>query len=77
MAIYRVPGANALAPDKAVRAKMEGLRPRFPPSIAYLIRYDTAMFVSASRREVAITLVEAMALVSPWCSASCKAGGPC
>jgi hydrophobe/amphiphile efflux-1 (HAE1) family protein len=63
MAIYQVPGANALALDKAVRAKMEELRPRFPPGIAYQIKYDTTMFVSASLREVVITLAEAMALV--------------
>ena len=63
MLTYQVPGANALALDTAVRAKMEELRTRFPPGIAYQIKYDTTMFVSASLREVVITLVEAMALV--------------
>ncbi len=63
MAIYQVPGANALDLDKQVRAKMEELKPRFPPGIAYVIKYDTTMFVSASLREVLITLAEAMALV--------------
>ena len=63
LAIYQVPGANALALDTAVRSKMEELRPRFPPGIAYQIKYDTTMFVSASLREVVITLAEAMALV--------------
>ena len=63
MAIYQVPGADALALDKAVRAKMEELRPRFPPGIAYQIKYDTTMFVNASLREAVITLAEAMALV--------------
>jgi len=63
LAIYQLPGANALALDKAVRAKMEELKPLFPPGIAYQIKYDTTMFVSASLTEVVITLGEAMALV--------------
>ncbi len=63
MAIYQLPGANALDLDKQVRAKMAELAPRFPPGIAHVIKYDTTMFVSASLREVVITLAEAMALV--------------
>lgn len=63
MAVYQLPGANALALDQAVRAKMEALKPRFPPGIDYVIKYDTTMFVSASLREVVITLAEAMVLV--------------
>ncbi len=63
MAIFQIPSANALALDKLVRAKMTELAPNFPPGIAYEIKYDTTMFVSASLREVVITLAEAMALV--------------
>ena len=63
MAIYQLPGANALDLDKQVRAKMADLSTRFPPGIGYEIKYDTTMFVSASLREVVITLAEAMALV--------------
>ena len=63
MAVYQLPGANALALDQAVRAKMEALKSRFPPGIDYVIKYDTTMFVSASLREVVITLAEAMVLV--------------
>jgi hydrophobe/amphiphile efflux-1 (HAE1) family protein len=63
MAIYQVPGANALALDKLVRLKMTELSAHFPPGIQYEIKYDTTMFVSASLREVVITLAEAMALV--------------
>ncbi len=63
MAIYQLPAANALALDKLVRAKMAELAPHFPPGIAYEIKYDTTMFVSASLREVVITLAESMALV--------------
>ena len=63
LAVYQLPGSNALALDKLVRDKMADLAPHFPPGISYEIKYDTTMFVSASLREVVITLSEAMALV--------------
>jgi HAE1 family hydrophobic/amphiphilic exporter-1 len=63
MAVYQLPGANALNLDKLVRAKMAELAVNFPPGIGYEIKYDTTMFVSASLREVIITLAEALALV--------------
>ncbi len=63
LAIYQTPGANALALDKLVRARMAALAPGFPPGIGYTIKYDTTMFVSASLREVVTTLVEALILV--------------
>ena len=63
MAVYQSPGANALALDKLVRQKMVEVSASFPPGIAYAIKYDTTTFVSASLREVVITLAEALALV--------------
>jgi hydrophobe/amphiphile efflux-1 (HAE1) family protein len=63
LAIYQAPGANALALDKLVRQQMIAASAHFPPGIAYDIKYDTTMFVSASLREVVITLAEALALV--------------
>jgi hydrophobe/amphiphile efflux-1 (HAE1) family protein len=63
MAVYQIPGANALALDALVRLKMQELSANFPPGIAYQIKYDTTMFVSASLREVVITLAESLALV--------------
>lgn len=41
LAIFQLPGADALALDKAVPAKMEELKLGFPPGIAYEIKYDT------------------------------------
>jgi multidrug efflux pump subunit AcrB len=49
LAIYQLPGANALDLDKQVRAKMAELSPRFPPGISYVIKYDTTMASCASR----------------------------
>jgi len=63
LAIYQIPGANALALAALVRSKMAELSANFPPGIKYEIKYDTTMFVAASIREVVITLVTAMLLV--------------
>ncbi|MBI1779404.1 MAG: efflux RND transporter permease subunit [Proteobacteria bacterium] len=63
LAIFQLPGSNALDMSNRVRARMEELKQRFPKGIDYSIRYDTTMFVSASMEEVAITLTEALLLV--------------
>ena len=63
MAVYQLPGANALDLDKQVRAKMEEMAARFPPGMSYEIKYDTTEFVKASLEEVVITLAIALALV--------------
>ena len=57
------PGGNALDAAKAVRDKMEQLKPYFPPGVSYSIPYDSSRFVSISIRQVAETLVEAIVLV--------------
>jgi multidrug efflux pump len=62
--IYTRPGANALAVKQAVADRMEELQASFPQGVRYAIPFDTTPFVSASIKEVAITLVEAMVLVT-------------
>ncbi|SFC42904.1 multidrug efflux pump [Polaromonas sp. OV174] len=57
------PGGNALAAAKAVRAKMEEVKPFFPKGMSYSIPYDSSRFVSISIKQVAETLVEAVVLV--------------
>ncbi|MDO8717406.1 MAG: efflux RND transporter permease subunit [Polaromonas sp.] len=57
------PGGNALNAAKAVRAKMEQLKPYFPQGVNYSIPYDSSRFVSISIQQVAITLIEAVVLV--------------
>lgn len=61
--IFQMPGSNALDLDHAVKAKMAELSKRFPKGMAYSIKYDTTMFVSASMQEVVFTLIEALVLV--------------
>ena len=61
--IVQSPGANAIDVSNAVRAKMQELQRGFPQDIAYRIAYDPTVFVRASLQSVAITLLEAIALV--------------
>jgi HAE1 family hydrophobic/amphiphilic exporter-1 len=61
--VFQLPGSNALDMDKAVRARMADLAKTFPKGINWGINYDTNMFVSASMRDVMITLAEALLLV--------------
>src|SRR5262249_107982 len=63
MAVFQLPGANALATAESVRAEMERLKARFPEGMEYKIVYDTTVFVDESIHEVYKTLYEAFALV--------------
>ena len=63
LAVYQMPGSNALALQKGVKDKMEELKQRFPKGIDYAMHYDTTRFVSASMHDVVITLGEALILV--------------
>jgi hydrophobe/amphiphile efflux-1 (HAE1) family protein len=62
--LYTRPGANALAVKQAVVRRMDELEKTFPQGIHYAVPFDTTPFVSASIKEVTITLVEAMILVT-------------
>jgi len=63
VAIYQLPGANALQVKEKVAAKMVDLKGNFPPNMNYTIAYDTTMFVEASIKEVQTTLLVAVVLV--------------
>ena len=63
VAIYQQPGSNAIATMEEAVAVMEGLKERFPPGLDYTVSLDTTDAVREGIREIAITLVEAMALV--------------
>jgi multidrug efflux pump len=56
-------GANALKVRDAVIAKLEELKPTFPPGVSYKLPYDTTDFIKISIREVVQTLAEAIVLV--------------
>ncbi|MBV8131331.1 MAG: efflux RND transporter permease subunit, partial [Alphaproteobacteria bacterium] len=63
IAIYQVPGANALKVAAAVAAKMEELSRRFPQGVQYSIPYNTTVFIRASINGVYTTLWQAGVLV--------------
>jgi multidrug efflux pump len=61
--IFEAPGANTIDLSNAVRAKMAELEQNFPEGVAWTVAYDPTVFVRQSIRSVAITLLEAVALV--------------
>jgi multidrug efflux pump len=64
LAVYQLPGSNALETARNVRAKMAELKPRFPAGIEYEIAYDTTPFIEESKNEVFKTLRDAIILVA-------------
>ncbi|HEX7361116.1 MAG TPA: efflux RND transporter permease subunit, partial [Bryobacteraceae bacterium] len=63
LAIFQLPGSNAVADAQAINAKMKALAARFPPDLAYKISLDTTTAVSDSISETLQTLAEALGLV--------------
>jgi len=63
VALYQLPGSNAL--DAAGRAKklMTSLKERFPPDLDYVVALDTTLAVSEGMTEIVHTLFEALLLV--------------
>jgi hydrophobe/amphiphile efflux-1 (HAE1) family protein len=63
IAIYQIPGSNALEVQKAVRATMAEVEQRFPAGIQQQITLDTTAAISAGVDEIVHTLFEAVLLV--------------
>lgn len=63
LAIYQLPGSNALETAKLVRAKMDELAKTFPTGLEYSVPLDNTIFVQESVHEVYKTLFEAGLLV--------------
>ncbi len=63
LALFQLPGSNALETAAAIRVKMEELNKKFPEGIEYRIYYDTTVFVDESVKSVYHTLIEAFILV--------------
>ena len=63
MAVYQMPGSNALDLQQHVKDKMDELSKRFPKGMAFAMHYDTTRFVSAAKHDVIMTLTEALLLV--------------
>ncbi|HEX7094399.1 MAG TPA: efflux RND transporter permease subunit, partial [Acidimicrobiales bacterium] len=63
IAIRLAAGANALDTAKAVRERIEQMKPYFPPGVDVVVPYDTTPFVRISIKGVVKTLIEAIVLV--------------
>jgi multidrug efflux pump len=64
LAVFQLPGTNALDVGNRIKAKMEELKADFPEGVDYKIAYDTTPFIRESVRDVVHTLLEAVALVA-------------
>ena len=63
MAIYQLPGSNAVETARAVTQRMKELSATFPSNISYTIPLDTTKAVTSGIREIVCTLLEALGLV--------------
>jgi HAE1 family hydrophobic/amphiphilic exporter-1 len=63
LAIYQLPGGNAVKTAAAVRDLMEEAKGRFPQGLDYVIPLDTTLAVKEGLHEVQKTLFEALFLV--------------
>jgi HAE1 family hydrophobic/amphiphilic exporter-1 len=63
MAIYQLPGSNAIEAAKNVRNLMSQLKARFPQDLDYVVSLDTTTAVSEGMREIKWTLGIALVLV--------------
>ena len=63
MAIYQLPGTNAVETAKNIRARMNELTATFPTDMQYAASLDTTKAVNAGIHEILITLFIALALV--------------
>jgi hydrophobic/amphiphilic exporter-1 (mainly G- bacteria), HAE1 family len=63
IAVYQLPGSNALDASKAAREFMEQAKQRFPTDLDYAISLDTTLAVSQGIKEITKTLWQALLLV--------------
>src|SRR5438093_1621981 len=63
VAVYQLPGSNAIEAMRGATKLMEEIKARFPADLDYVTALDTTLAVSAGIREIVKTLVEALILV--------------
>jgi multidrug efflux pump len=64
LAIFQLPGSNALQVAETIKQTMSELSKSFPSGLKYKIAYDTTPFINESIHEVYKTLIEAIVLVA-------------
>jgi HAE1 family hydrophobic/amphiphilic exporter-1 len=63
LAVYQLPGSNAVETAKNVRAELAKLSTTFPPDMVGAVPLDTTAAVNAGIHEILVTLVIALVLV--------------
>jgi hydrophobic/amphiphilic exporter-1 (mainly G- bacteria), HAE1 family len=63
IAVYQMPGSNAVAAARGAREYMERMKKSFPPGLDYVVALDTTLPVTEGIKEIEHTLVEALVLV--------------
>jgi hydrophobic/amphiphilic exporter-1 (mainly G- bacteria), HAE1 family len=63
IALYQMPGTNALEAAEGTKKLMAELSKRFPPDLAYTVALDTTLAVTEGMVEIKHTFVEALILV--------------
>jgi hydrophobic/amphiphilic exporter-1 (mainly G- bacteria), HAE1 family len=63
LAVYQLPGTNAVQTVEGVRKLMAQMKQRFPQDIDYVVSLDQTLPVTAGMKEILWTLVIAIALV--------------
>jgi HAE1 family hydrophobic/amphiphilic exporter-1 len=64
IAVYQLPGSNAVDAAKGVRKLMEEAKKRFPQDVDYVISLDTTDSVREGIRDIVVTIGIAIALVT-------------
>lgn len=63
MAVYTLPGANALLTAQEVKSELNQISKNFPAGLEYDIGYDTTRYVDVSIQQVTTSLLQAVGLV--------------
>jgi hydrophobic/amphiphilic exporter-1 (mainly G- bacteria), HAE1 family len=63
LALYQLPGSNAVQAAKNVRKRIAELKARFPEDLDYQVSLDTTRAVTAGMEDILYTLLKALALV--------------
>src|SRR5882724_9628492 len=64
LAVFQLPGTNAINTADVIYAKMKELKKHFPPGVDYAIAHDTTPFVRESISDLVRTLLIAISLVA-------------
>jgi HAE1 family hydrophobic/amphiphilic exporter-1 len=63
IAVYQLPGSNAVQAAAGVRKLMSEMKQRFPPDVDYVVSLDQTSAVTEGMREIVQTLIIAIVLV--------------